>query len=312
MAPFAIPPVVQAGMGGGLAGGRLAGAVSGAGGLGTIGHDAPERMAAQLRDARSLTDRPVAANVLLPLVRPAHFAAAAAADVVVTFWGKPVRPPGARQWWHQCGSVEEARAAAEAGADAVIAQGLEAGGHIRGRTPALELLVATRESVAVPVLVAGGIAERADVERALAAGAAGAVAGTRFLLSDESGAHAEYKRRLCAASATVLTELFGMGWPNAPQRVVPNAAVNRWGHGPRWALAANRVTAPVLTRLPDRMQIRAAASQRPGIPLLSPLAPTVGGPENLLESGALYAGQTVARIAEVRPAAEIVRALTPD
>jgi NAD(P)H-dependent flavin oxidoreductase YrpB (nitropropane dioxygenase family) len=64
-------------------------------------------------------------------------------------------------------------------------------------------------------------------EPALAAGATGVVAGTRFLLSDESAAHLEYKRRAMEASRTVLTEVFGFGWP-APHRVIPNGVTDRW------------------------------------------------------------------------------------
>jgi nitronate monooxygenase len=305
------PPVVQAGMGGGIAGGRLAGAVSAAGGLGTVGHASPDRMQAELRLARTITAEPLAANVLLPFARRAHWRVAAAANVVVTFWGAPARPPLAEAWWHQCGSVGEARAAVAAGADAVIAQGVEAGGHVRGRTPALELLAATRAAVDVPVLVAGGIATGADVARALAAGAAGAVAGTRFVLTEESGAHREYKRRLCAESRTVLTELFGLGWPEAPHRVVPNAAVERWGEVAGLLGAFNRIWTPLVRRLPPRAQARLAAAQRPALPFLGPFPPTRGGPGSLLEAGPLYAGQSVSRIYDVRPAAEIVDALCP-
>jgi nitronate monooxygenase len=80
---------------------------------------------------------------------------AADADVIVTFWGKPRRLAG-RTWVHQCGSVEEARAAQAVGADAVIAQGVEAGGHVRGTTPVLELVERVWAAVKVPVLAAGG------------------------------------------------------------------------------------------------------------------------------------------------------------
>jgi nitronate monooxygenase len=76
---------------------------------------------------------------------------------------------------------------------------------------------------AYPLLFAGGVAERADVRTALEAGAVAAVAGTRFLLSEESRAHPEYRRRLLGAEETILTELFGAGWP-APHRVIANAA----------------------------------------------------------------------------------------
>src|SRR5256886_2375678 len=107
----------------------------------------------------------------------------AAADVIVTFWGTP-RRLAANTWIHQCGSVEEAKAAAAAGADMVVAQGVEAGGHVRGSTPMLELLELVHAAVKIPVLAAGGIIDPEGVKTALDAGAVAAVAGTRFLLSD--------------------------------------------------------------------------------------------------------------------------------
>jgi nitronate monooxygenase len=118
-------PVVQAGMGGGIAGPDLAVAVSDAGGLGTLGMSSPSRMSAQLIAARRRTDRPIAVNLLLPFARSAHAAPAGEADVVVTFWGTPRRWSG-KPWIHQAGSVGEALAARAAGADAVIVQGIEA------------------------------------------------------------------------------------------------------------------------------------------------------------------------------------------
>lgn len=268
-------PVVQAGLGGGLSGHELAAAVSGAGGLGTIAVLGGEAIERELVAARTLTDRPLAVNLLLPFAEGEWFEAAAEADVVVTFWGEPQRrTPGV--WIHQCGSVGEAQAAHAAGADAVIVQGVEAGGHVRGTTPAAELLAQAKAALpgGYPLLLAGGIAERADVERALDAGAAAAVAGTRFLLSEESRAHPEYKRRLLGAEETLLTELFGAGWP-APRRVVPNAATER-------------------------------GDDREPLP---PLAPLDDGPASLLDTAPLYAGETVGRIGEVRPAAEIARDL---
>src|SRR6476646_2227456 len=115
-------PIVQAGMGA-VARHELAAAVSEAGGLGTIGGvRAP--IAEELAAARRLTGRPIAVNLVLPLLRRGDVQAAADADVIVTFWGKPRRLAGGT-WVHQCGSVEDARAAAAAGADAVIAQGVE-------------------------------------------------------------------------------------------------------------------------------------------------------------------------------------------
>ena len=297
-------------MGGGIAGAGLAAAVSEAGGLGTIGTTPGDTLGAALKRARELTARPVAVNVLLPFAERAHWEAAADADLTVTFWGEPRRlVDGA--WAHQCGSVEEALAARAAGADAVIAQGVEAGGHVRGSLPALELLERTRAALPedYPVLLAGGLADAGDVRRALDAGAAGAVLGTRYVLSEESGAHPEYKRRSAAGERTVLTELFGAGWP-APHRVLPNAATERWlrhGATPAWMRRLHRVTAPVLARAPAGL----TRAQRPSSPLLSPQPPTAGGPDGLLESGPLYAGETVARIGDVRPAGELTRELAP-
>jgi len=303
-------PVVQAGMGGGIARHELAAAVSEAGGLGTLGHADAPALARELTAARALTARPVAVNLLLPFARPEHWRVAAEAAVVVTFWGAPRRRT-ARAWMHQCGSVDEALAARAAGADAVIVQGEEAGGHVRGELPALELFARTRRALPAgyPILLAGGIATAADVRAALAAGARAAVCGTRFVLSEESRAHPGYRRRLVEGSETLVTELFGLGWPAAPHRVVPNRATERWSRGPAAARALNRATGPLVKRLPARVQRTALGRQRPAVPLLAPVPPTDDGPASLLDSGPLYAGTTVARIADVRPAAAIVAAL---
>ncbi|HEX3609284.1 MAG TPA: nitronate monooxygenase [Solirubrobacterales bacterium] len=308
-------PIVQAGMGGGLSRHELAAAVSEAGGLGTIAVNGAAAIERQLAAARELTAAPIAVNLLLPFARRSWFEAAAGADAVVTFWGTPRRrTPGV--WMHQCGSVAEARSAHAAGADAIVVQGVEAGGHVRGTAPALELheKVRTVLPAGYPTLIAGGIAERGDVERALEAGACGAVAGTRFLLSDESRAHPLYKQRALEAADTVLTELFGFGWP-APHRVVRNAATERRlagdARGPRLNRALNRLAAPGARFMPGGAQLRLARAQRPGSRLLTPIGATEDGPANLVEAGPLYAGETVARIGEVWPAAKIVRALMP-
>ncbi|HYZ71109.1 MAG TPA: nitronate monooxygenase [Thermoleophilaceae bacterium] len=308
-------PVIQAGMGGGVARHELAAAVSDAGGLGTLGTLEPGRLREELEAARRLTGAPLAINLLLPFAGARHHEVAAGADVVVTFWGRPQRR-SARTWIHQCGSVEEARTAHAAGADAVIAQGVEAGGHVRGTTPALELLERVKPALPrdFPVLLAGGVAEAADVRAALDAGAAAAVLGTRFLLSEESHAHPAYKRAALAADDTVLTDLFGLGWPGARHRVLANAATSRWctergGVSPA-VRAAQRALSPFTRVVPESAQRRFATAQRPGVPLLSPLSPVDDAPcGRLLEAGALYAGETVARIAAVRPAADVVAEL---
>ena len=305
-------PVVQAGMGGGLARHELAAAVSEAGGLGTIGTDPPRVLARELDAARTLTGRPVAVNLLLPFSTAAHWRVARRADVVVTFWGRPIRRvPGV--WLHQCGSLAEALLARSAGADGVIVQGVEAGGHVRGTRPALELIGDVRAAVGpdYPVLLAGGIADADDVRTAVGAGADAAVLGTRFVMSEESGARTAYKQRLMESRETVLTELFGVGWPSASHRVVWNEACERWlgddPRGPAWVRAVQRA----LSALPQDLLQRTVAYQRPEVPLFGPLAPTNDGPKALLDSGALYAGESVARLHDVRPAGDLVRALAP-
>jgi NAD(P)H-dependent flavin oxidoreductase YrpB (nitropropane dioxygenase family) len=179
-----------------------------------------------------------------------------------------------------------------------------------------------------PLLLAGGIAERDDVRAALDAGAEAAVAGTRFLISEESRAHALYKERLIEAQETILTELFGAGWP-APHRVVLNAATDHHlgrrsslgGIGrykderrealpaPRLNRALNHLLAPGVRYAPPSLQGRMIRAQRPGSRLLSPAGPTDDGPATLVDAGALYAGETVARIGEIKPAAALVAEL---
>jgi nitronate monooxygenase len=306
-------PIIGAGLGGGLSRDRLTVAIGEAGGLGQLGIMPPPMLAAALATHRGRSASPVAVNLLLPFARRGHWEVAAQADAVVTFWGVPRRrSPGI--WVHQCGSVEEAKAAAAAGADGVIMQGVEAGGHVRGTSPALELLARARAALAAdfPIWLAGGVAEREDVRAALAAGAEAVVVGTRFLLSVESDAHSEYKQRLLDAQDTALTELFGAGWP-APHRVVRNAATDTWlkrgNRGPAWIRALHRASAPALSRLPMPWIQRASRAQRPGMPLLGPAAATVDDPASLVEAGPLYAGQCVARIRDLQPAGDLVRTL---
>lgn len=309
-------PVVQAGMAGGIARHELAAAVSEAGGLGMLGLIPAEQLQGELATARGLTDGPIAVNLLLPFVRRAHRRVAAEADAVITFWGRP-RRPGPKPWLHQCGSVAEVRAAHAAGADGAIVQGVEAGGHVRGEVRGFELLERARSAVPhdFPLLLAGGIAAPGDVRAALEAGADGAVAGTRFLLSEESRAHPAYKRRLLAADRTLLTELFGLGWPAAPHRVVANAATERWGgsggRGRGWIRAANRALSPLAGRAPQAAQQRLLARQSAALPLLSPQPPVDGAPERFVDGAPLYAGETIARISRLESAADLVAALAP-
>lgn len=310
-------PVIQAGMGGGLSTGRLATAVSDAGGLGTIGSLPPETLRAEIAALRAHTGKPFAVNLIVPLARREHWEVASEADVVVTHWERSPRRRTAKTWIHTVGTDAEAVAAVHAGADAVIAQGVEAGGHTRGKVPVLELLdqVLRLVGTQVPVIVAGGIASAADVQAALEAGAAAAVAGTAFLATDESRAHQGYKQLLVESDETVLTELFGLGWPNAPHRVLRNAATRRWltsdPRGPAGVRMLHAVLSPALRLMPTALQTRMTGRSATGRLGLTPAPPTAGMPSATLDTHALYAGETVARITEIRPAATVLDDLTP-
>jgi NAD(P)H-dependent flavin oxidoreductase YrpB (nitropropane dioxygenase family) len=275
-------------------------------------------MREQLASAREVTSGPIAVNLLLPFLRQTHAQVTRDADVVVTFWGRPERL-SAKPWIHQVGSVDEAAQAHAAGADAVIVQGIEAGGHVRGRTAAMRLLeqVRSRLPAGYPLMLAGGIADADDVAAALASGADAAVCGTRFLMSDESGASAGYKARLRQGDGTILTELFGLGWPGS-HRVLLNGATARWlrndPRGPAAARMLNRATRSMMTRGPERMQSWLVRHQSTRIPIFSPIPPSAGMPDRVLETSPLYAGETVARIHEILPAGDIVHDLvaTPE
>jgi nitronate monooxygenase len=314
-------PVVQAGMGGGIANGLLAGTVSAAGGLGTVGILPPERMGSELAKAREIAGgRAVAANLLVPFATRAHVEACAdQAGAVVLHAGfdrrlvEQLKADG-MPVLSTVGTVEEARRALGEGADGLVVQGLEAGGHLVGTEPALDALgrvLAVCDGA--PVLLAGGIADAQDVAWALDAGAEAAVAGTRFLLTDECPAHHEYKRRVLDASRTVETQLFGVGWPMR-HRVVPNAATDRWCRGdqlgPQPIRALNSLSAPLASRLPQSLAARMTRAQRPWLPLFGPSPPLADMPARAAEASALYAGETALRIDSVVSAARAVELLT--
>ena len=236
-------PIQQAGMGA-AAPPELAAAVSEAGALGMLGTARPGLTAATLADlleqVRLRTDKPFGVNFIVapiflhgtstrpPLDVKCIEIAARAAKVVEFFYGEPeqrfvemVHEGGALACW-QIGTREEAIAAVRAGCDLVVAQGIEAGGHVRGTTSTMTLLDEVIAAVDVPVLAAGGIGTGRAMAAALAAGADGVRVGTRFVAAAEAGVHPEYVAALIAAEPqdTAYTEAFSVGWSNAPHRVL--------------------------------------------------------------------------------------------
>jgi NAD(P)H-dependent flavin oxidoreductase YrpB (nitropropane dioxygenase family) len=216
---------------------------------------------------------------------------------------------------HQVGSVAQAKRALADGADGLIVQGVEAGGHVLAERPLAEVLPAVRAlAPGRPVLAAGGILTGDDTRVALAAGADAVVAGTRFLMTRDCGAHPAYQQRVLEAESTVLTRLFGLGWRD-PHRVVPNEAVRRWcrpdGSERELPRLLSRLTLPVARRVPLAQAGRMTRMQRVGLPLFSPAALLRGEEERLVEVTPLYAGAAVGRVTDVLTAAEAVRALAP-
>jgi nitronate monooxygenase len=213
-------PVQQAPMGS-VSTAALAVAVAEAGGVGSI--TALGLTAAQvdqvLAGMTSRTAGVLAANFLTGGIDPEAVAAAAArVRIVDFFWADPdprlveiTHRGGALACW-QVGSVDEARAAAEAGCDVVAVQGTEAGGHVRGDSPLRPLLESVLGRVQVPVLAAGGIGDARAFAAALAAGADGVRAGTRFVAAAESGAHPLYKQAVAdaAGGSTEITGAFSI------------------------------------------------------------------------------------------------------
>ena len=243
-------PIVQAPIGGASTP-ELAAAVSNAGALGTLSITwrAMSDVTNLLRRLANLTDRPFGANVVLewPQEERISLALEAGARIVWTFWGdaRPhvgrIKEAGAFSI-HTVGSAEEAKEAAAAGVDIVVAQGVEAGGHLRGTLPWKKLLTRVLERVPdLPVLVAGGIADGRDMALAISAGAAGVVLRTRFVCSSESSAAPAYQKAISDAKDgdTLLTSVFDKGWPNAPHRVLRNSTVPYVGIGRSTAIGGS-------------------------------------------------------------------------
>ncbi|MCV7445410.1 nitronate monooxygenase [Mycobacterium paraense] len=315
-------PVAQAGMGGGLAGAPLAAAVANAGGLGTLGIATPRQLRASIDQVRDRAPgRAVAVNLLMPFVHRRHVEVCVDARVdaaVVAFGEKRGLVEHLRQAgvfvFVMVGTEAQARAAVSWGADGLIAQGRQAGGHLVGTMPALDFLPqALGVAGERPVFLAGGIATAADTRAALDAGAGGVVAGTRFLLTHEANASREYQRRILRADRTIETNLFGLSWP-LRHRVIPNAATRRWcgddGKAKALPAALNAASRPlsVLGYFDAGALMRL---QSPARPFFTPLAPVAGVPDAWLDSAALYAGETALRISELTSAEQAVKDLTP-
>ncbi len=207
----------------------------------------------------------------------------------------------------QCGTPDEARWAKDAGVDAIMAQGFEAGGHVRGETTSLALIPEVRDAMGdLPMVAAGGFADGRGLAAALALGADGAVFGTRFLASIEAAAHPAYRERIIEANArdTFHTTLFDIGWPEAPHRVLRTKVVEQWEGAGR----------PSSGSRPGEGEVRAQSRRADiEIPLVNySVMPPTDYIEGDIEGLPLYAGQSCSLVREVLPAREIVRRIATE
>ena len=302
-------PLILAGMGG-VARSELVAAVTEAGGFGFLGmvREPVALIRAEVEQLRQRTSRPFGVN-LIPAATPAPLlreqlalCIALRVPVVGLFWEvdaavvAQLRAAGILVVY-QVGSALEALQAQEAGAQVLIAQGVEAGGHVRGRTPLAELLEQVLAVASVPVAAAGGIADGRSVARVLDQGAQAAVLGTALMATQEAFAHDAHKQRLVAAQAgdTLLTEDFHLNWPpHAAVRVLANS-VTRGERGDPWG--------PGRTVIGDE--------EGRAIYLFStdsPLRSMTGD----FEAMALYAGRGVGQITAAEPAAQCLRRIAAE
>lgn len=231
-------PIFQAPVGS-VAGPELAAAVSEAGGLRALAltwtspADA-QRLVAQARDR---TQKPLQANFVLAF-RPKSLGAALEGGFqVITFsWGMPTEEITLLRSYGACfgiqvTTVDGAKRALDIGADFLICQGIEAGGHVQATQSLWEVLSEIIDvAQTVPVVASGGIGSGKGIARALSTGASGAMLGTRFVATRESLAHELYKDKLVEATArdAVLTVCFDLGWPQAAHRALNNSTLRMW------------------------------------------------------------------------------------
>ena len=304
-------PILSVGMGGGMAGPELVAAVSNAGACGVLGMGGlpASYIQQQIQQLRTLTDKPFGVNIILPLLQEGQIETCLDEQIplLVLFWGdaQPYVVEAHRRGTKvgiQVGSVEEAVAAADAGVDIVIAQGIEAGGHVKSTTSLSTIVPAIVEAVApVPVIAAGGIANGKGVVAALSLGAQAVSMGTRFVASQEVLVTQDYKERIVASTAedTLHTFLFDVGWPDAAHRVLRNSAVEEW----EAAGCPESGQRPGEGSAVGRMPMAGTTMDVPRYGIFPPMP----GFQGETELTALYAGESCSLIHDIKPAGQIVQ-----
>ena len=302
-------PIALAGMGG-VARSDLVIAVTKAGGFGFLGmvRESPALIREEIAKVRAATTRDFGVNLIPAATKPDLLEAELAAciaervPVMALFWDlshdvvKRLRDAGALVVC-QVGSLHEAEDAQKAGAQIIIAQGLEAGGHVRGTIRRAALLPDVVKACDVPVLASGGITTGADLANALAQGAQGALIGTAFLATKESFSHDYHKQRVVEArpGTTVHTQAFHVNWPRgAYVRVLPNS-VTEGKHGDPFSGHREAIGKE------DARTIWLFSTD-------SPLQSMTGD----FEAMALYAGEGAGSIDRIVPAGERLRSIVAE
>jgi len=289
---------------------ELAAAVSNSGGLGmlSVTWRRPEEIRTVIRKTRALTQKPFGVNLVLEtdMHDRLNICLEEGVKIVSLFWGEPARYIRASHEagalvTHSVGTVSEAEDAVSAGADVIVAQGWEAGGHVRDMISTLALVPAVVDAVSpIPVAAAGGIADGRGIAAVFALGASAAWLGTRFVASEEALSHHTYKQKLLAGgvSDTIYSMLFDVGWENAAHRALRNSTVEVWEKAGR----------PSKGKRPNEGQV--IAQRADGTPVVRySFSQPLETMQRDVEDMAHYAGQSVGLIKDIQPAARIVQRL---
>jgi enoyl-[acyl-carrier protein] reductase II len=282
-------PLIQGGMAW-VADASLAAAVSNGGGLGLIaaGSMPPELLRQEIRRARQLTGRPFGVNIMLMSPHVAGLAQVVREEkiaVVTTGAGSPGKYVAE---WKSAGikvipviaSVAQARRMEALGADAVVAEGMEAGGHI-GELTTMVLVPQVADAIAIPVVAAGGLADGRGVAAALMLGASGVQIGTRFLVCDECGIHNNYKQMVLKARDIDTTVTGRSG--GHPVRTLKNKLARR-------LLEMEKEGATF-----EMFETISVGSLRKAVQ------------DGNIDEGSFMAGQSAGLVSRAQPAAEIIR-----
>ena len=300
-------PIILAPMKGAV-GPELAAAVSNAGGLGLLPlwGESIDIVRSSIRKTRSLTSAPFGVNLNLAFPQEELLEACIEEEVPIIsfFWGDPseligkAKEAGATVM-HTVGDAQAAERAVGLGVDVVVAQGWEAGGHVRGMVATMPLVPSVVDRVGdTPVVAAGGISDGRGLTAAMALGAGAGWIGTRFLLSKEATIHPHYRQRIMDASEndTVhLMDLFDGGWPVAPHRTLRNPTVIDW----------EAAGSPASGQRPGEGEVIAVSKSKGKVKRYDAFTPRPDT-DGDIEALSMWAGQGVSLVNRVQPAATIV------